>query len=61
MIWSLSCTIDAKGRETMNAFIRKRISDLNLTKVDIPEEGSVYDYKFKLRDNDWELWTEASS
>jgi len=60
-MWSLCCTVDHKGRILFNDFIRNRLKELNLTKVDIPDEGSIYDYKFNLKDNDWELWTEEAA
>jgi dynein heavy chain len=44
----------------MNEHIRKKIKEYNMYRVQIPEDGQVYDYKFIADENIWELWTEQA-
>jgi dynein heavy chain len=57
VIWSVCCTVDNEGRKIMDRWIRELMKKHKST-VEIPQEESIYAYKFRPDDNIWELWTE---
>lgn len=59
MIWSLCCTTNAEGRVKLNALVRKLIKE-KLPRINFPEEGNIYNYKFSLEDQSYTLWEESN-
>lgn len=57
LVWSVGCTTDLPGRNKFNNFL-KQLNAKKLVKV-FPEEGTVYDYEFKEKDQTWADWSES--
>lgn len=58
-IWSFACTVDHKGRESLDLIIKDLIASLNSDKVTIPLDRSVYDSEYLFMENKWRDWNET--
>jgi dynein heavy chain len=58
MIWSLCCTVDTKGRQTFDSFVRSEMRQRGST-IPFPEKGQVYDYCFSMETKGWVKWMDT--
>ena len=58
LTWSVGATIDSDSRERFDLFIKKTI-ELKKTKVQIAQEGQIYDFQFNEKNKQFESWTES--
>ena len=56
LIWSVCCTTNLEGRERLNLFVKEL---MHKEKSDFPEEGSIYDYVFTMKEKKWQHWLEG--
>jgi dynein heavy chain len=54
-IWSVLCTVNFKGRQVFDSFIRSEMASYQCQTA-IPEEGLIYDYKFCTEEKCWKPW-----
>eukprot|EP01107_Rhizomastix_libera_P011726 TRINITY_DN2935_c0_g1_i3.p1 TRINITY_DN2935_c0_g1~~TRINITY_DN2935_c0_g1_i3.p1 ORF type:complete len:3350 (-),score=861.62 TRINITY_DN2935_c0_g1_i3:62-10111(-) len=59
LIWSVGGTTDLTGRTKFDAFLRSLLV-LNKSSVDIPLEGTCYDYRYDSETKTWSLWLDLS-
>ena len=57
LVWSIGCTTNLEGRNKFNIFLRE-LDTKKLLKI-FPEEGTIYDYEFKEKDQVWADWSES--
>jgi len=56
LIWSVCCTTTLEGRVKLNNYVR----DLMMKdKAEFPETGSIYDYRYTLKEKKWQHWMEG--
>lgn len=58
LVWSMCATVDAKGRDAFDAFIRSEMVSSGMKKL-FPSEGSIYDYKYDRETSSWIEWTKS--
>ena len=56
-IWSLCCTTTLEGRDRLNLFVREL---MRKAKSSFPEEGTIYDYLFTLKEKRWQHWLDIA-
>eukprot|EP01022_Parablepharisma_sp_SALTPOND_P028499 TRINITY_DN71064_c2_g1_i1.p1 TRINITY_DN71064_c2_g1~~TRINITY_DN71064_c2_g1_i1.p1 ORF type:complete len:4083 (+),score=665.19 TRINITY_DN71064_c2_g1_i1:2435-14683(+) len=55
-IWSICCTTTLEGRIRLNLFVKDL---LQKGKAVFPEEGTIYDYRYTLKEKKWQHWLEG--
>ena len=58
VIWSLCCTVNATSRKMWNVFLRAEMASHGV-KCAPPESGTIYDYKYDVKENAWIPWTKT--
>jgi dynein heavy chain, axonemal len=58
MIWSLCCTVDTKGRQSFDAFVRAEMRQRG-SHIAFPDKGQVYDYCFSEETKGWVKWMDT--
>lgn len=58
-IWSFTCSVNQKGRDIMDAFIKEKIQALGNEKITIPLDQSIFDSEYIFNDNKWREWNES--
>jgi dynein heavy chain len=67
VVWSIGASIDENSRPKFNEFVRAIISGRNtnvtagvaIVEMNIPEKGTIYDYKFLIVEGQWIMWTDT--
>jgi len=54
-VWSVCCTCMNEGRKLFNELLRGKIKAS--PEINIPDEGTIYDYCYNLQTNEWTEWT----
>jgi dynein heavy chain, axonemal len=58
LIWSMCCTVNQPSRKMFDAFFRSELRSSG-SKVQIPSDGLMYNYKYDVEKNTWILWTQS--
>ncbi|KAL0223335.1 hypothetical protein P9112_002725 [Eukaryota sp. TZLM1-RC] len=57
LVWSFGATIDRSSHAKFDSFIRDFVYNNNQLTVQLPQEGTLFDYLFDDVNNQWVLWT----
>lgn len=60
LTWSIGCTTDDKGRELFNDYLHSLLVKYK-SKIELPQEASIYDYEFQLTEGTYHHWDERNA
>ena len=59
LVWSITCTVNEKGRKVFDAIVRSEMDAFGC-QILFPSDGSIYDYCFNQEERCWVPWLETS-